>query len=109
MLPSSVSELVIANFSIENRGYDTFATNKNYFSAVVKGTSYSYDSSCYANELLPDTEITNGNAVKGNVPYTLPELTMNPDIIWHYVGPEQYNIKWVNLGSSPPVATQTTP
>jgi len=106
LLPSSDSELVITNFTVENRGYDTFVVNKNYFSAIVKGTTYS-NSTCYVADPLPDTEITSGNTVKGNVPYTFPELTMNSDIAWQYLAPEKYNIKWVNLGSSPPTTTQT--
>ena len=107
MLPSSDSELVIANFSIENQGYDAFDTDKTYFSAIVKGVDYKYDSDCYANNLLPDTEMMNGDKVKGNVPYTLPNLTMGTDITWQYTGPGEYDITWINLEPPPTKGTQT--
>ena len=106
-LPSSDSELVIAQFSVENQGYPEFETNKTYFSAVVKGSSFSYDSSCYANDLLPDTKIAKGGTTQGNVPFNLPNLTMDPDITWQYTGPGKYNIEWVNVELAPPTTSQT--
>ena len=106
LLPSSSSKLVIANFSIENLGYDAFETNKTDFSAVVKGKTYNYDTSCPANHLLPDSKIGNGETIKGNVTFELPELTMDSDITWRYTGPGKYNIEWVNLEPPPPTATQ---
>ncbi len=106
-LPSSDSELVIAQFSVENQGYPEFEINKTYFSAVVKGGIYNYDSSCYANDLLPDTKIGNGGISQGNVPFNLPDLTMDPDITWQYSGPGKYSIEWVNVELTPPVTSQT--
>ncbi len=107
VLPSSDSELVIATFTVENQGYPEFEINKNYFSAVVKGTAYLYDSSCYVSDLLPDTNLVNGGTAAGNVPYQLPHLTLDPDITWQYAGPGNYNIEWINLEPPPPNTTQT--
>ena len=105
LLPSSSSELVIANFSIENQGYAVFETNKTDFSAVVKGKTYNYDTTYPANDLLPDGVIGNGETIKGNVTFELPVLTMDSDITWQYTGPNKYNIEWVNLKPPPPKAT----
>ena len=93
MLPSSGTELAIVNVTIENQGYDTFAANKNYFSAVVNGVTYNYDSSCSANDLLPDTNIVNGDKATGNITYILPEPTL--DFTMQYNGPVKYNINWI--------------
>jgi hypothetical protein len=108
LLPSSSSELTIASFTIENQGYDSFQSNPTYFSAVVKGSTYNYDSSCYANNILTDAKIANGGTVQGNVTFKLPELTKDTDITWQYVGPGKYNIEWVNLEPRLPQVTQTT-
>ncbi len=85
----------MVNFNIENRGYPEFESNKNYFSAVVDGAAYDYDSECYATDLLPETKIANGGTAKGNVPYTLPVLTRNSSFTMNYTGPGNYDIRWI--------------
>ena len=94
--PSSGNELVIANITIENHGYNAFETNKDYFSAVVKGVSYKYDSKRFANDLLPDTKIANAEKATGNMTFTLPDATFGSDITLKYTGPDEYNIIWIN-------------
>ena len=106
LLPSSDSKLVIANFGIQNQGYDAFETSKTDFSAIIKGKTYNFSSRYPANNLLPDSKIRNGETIKGDVTFELPELTMDPDITWQYTGPGKYNIEWVNLEPPPPTATQ---
>jgi len=96
LVPSSGNELVITNISIENHGYNAFETNKDYFSADVNGVPYKYDSERCANDLLPDTKITNGQNAAGNVTYTLPDATLSYDITLRYIGPGEYNIRWIN-------------
>jgi hypothetical protein len=94
--PSSGDELVITSISIENHGYNAFETNKEYFSAVVKGVPYKYDSERLANDLLPDTKIANAEKATGNMTFTLPDSTFGSDITLNYAGPGEYNIVWIN-------------
>jgi hypothetical protein len=97
-VPSSGTELAIVNLTIENSGYEAFETSKTYFSAVVNGVAYKYDSTCYANDLLPDTKIADGGIAKGNVTFTLPAATLGSDIALQYTGPGTYEISWVKNG-----------
>jgi hypothetical protein len=98
---------VIANFIIENQGYAGFEINKSYLSAVVNGKTYNYDPSRCVNDVLADIRIEDGGTVKGNVPFQLPNLTMDPDIVWQYTGSANYNIEWIDLDQLTPKVTET--
>lgn len=81
--------------SLQNLGYDSFESNRDYFSAVVEGTAYSYDSACYANDLLPDTKIVNGQTMAGNLTFKVPATAAASDITLQYSGPVKYDIDWI--------------
>lgn len=104
--PSSGTNLVLVNLIVENHGYDMFETNKAYFSVVVNSIVYNYDSSCFANDILPDTKVANGGTATGNVTFALPEPV--GDITMQYTGPGHYNIEWINLQAHPPKASWYT-
>jgi len=95
LLPSSGTELAIANVTIVNHGYDSFDVNKNYFAAVVNGVNYRYDSSCYALNILPDVRLANGDTTTGNITFTLPQPSYQFSM--QYTGPGKYNINWIEL------------
>jgi hypothetical protein len=79
--------------TIVNHGYDSFEVNKNYFTAVADGVKYNYDSTCYAQDILQDTKIANGETAKGNVTFTLPNPAFQ--FTMQYTGPGKYNINWI--------------
>lgn len=94
-LPSSGTVLTVVTLTIQNLGYDKFESNKNYFSAVVRGETYPYDSSCYANDLLPDTGVFKGETLTGNLTFTVPDPASPSDIIIQYSSPAKYDINWI--------------
>jgi len=48
---------------------------------------------------LPDTKISNGEKVQGNVTFKLPEPV--PDFTLQYTGPGKYNINWIQSVEEP--------
>ncbi len=94
-LPSSGTVTAVVNVSIQNLGYDSFESNKDYFSAVVKGTAYAYDSSCYVNDLLADSKMMNGQTMVGNLIFRVPATASASDITLQYTGPVNHEIVWI--------------
>jgi len=89
---TSPSRLVVA-LTIENRGYDSFATSSDRFSVMVNNAEFPADP---AESDLQAVELHDGGMITGTLFFDVPTGTASPGVGFslHYSGDRLYHIWW---------------
>lgn len=112
--PAPGKVFLLLNMEIENHGYTEFSVNPLYFSIVIDGVEYSYDSATYAIDErglapLDSVRIRDGGKTSGCLVFQIPQGKENSRYVIEYSGPGSYVFEYGSLQTQEQKAPEPEP
>ena len=92
--PDKGNIFLVLDMTIENKGYEEFNTNPNYFYVVINNIKYDYSwASSGLDNRLPTIDLLNNGKVSGQLAFEVPTGSANFTPL--YEAWSKYNVQWV--------------